>query len=593
MSVSAQRFLCCYLLAFSAVVLSTSGTNIESSSIDLASAKNNDDTAPTTPNRSPRSTRSRRLTVRRRTNIFFATTTVDVTKEEKRLRRNKRKFKRLVTERGIDYRYVAGEAGDGTVRMQIEVVDGDLSVTNNGDNQDEEDDQKEHLTLLQAFGTINKALRSAKRMGTDEFDRYEVSYNRKWGYVIRADISLPGGTAKGSNRAVAPTAVSFTAKNFRAIGGPVCGTENKCDAECANQCQFSTTGFNQACCISDCPDALGCSDVIDPSGYDYEYRKTGTKNRIELWLQPSVGEATKVEIPDPEHVHFKFFALADTPYDPRADTCLDANGTDQDPCLMYLEYGEEACRNCVESGDSCFDSFPANNTCTYQGGGYNCLKTSVIPHIKSKTSEALFVGHIGDFLKGQGGGSTKRCQEASFASRSNLFALLESATNSLANDEIDFFIVPGDNDWNECYNFEANVVRWRDTFANEGSIFEKFDRTSAPTIGDVTSFPSVSRAPTLTNTSETGNEKFFFEAGDTAVIGINEPSGSTSSYHEANAAWIEGNLDGKCFKSMVIFGHDDNFDGSDWERSREVLANYYDTCGPVPTIYICGDSHPR
>ena len=435
-------------------------------------------------------------------------------------------------------------------------------------------------------------------MATDEFDRYEVSYNRKWGHVTRADISLRGGTAKGSGRTVEPTIVSFTAKSFRAVGGPtpappVCGTENKCDAECADQSQFSTTGFNQACCITDCPDPAGCTDVIDPSDYDYEYRKTGTKNRIELCLQPSVGEATKIEVPDPENVHFKFFAIADSPYDPRADTCLDANGTAQNPCLMYPDYGEEACRNCVESGDSCYDSFPANNTCTYQGGGYNCLKTSVIPHIKSKSSDALFVGHIGDFLKGQGGGRTKRCQEASFASRNDLFALFESASNSLANDEIDFFIVPGDNDWNECYGFEANVVRWRETFANEGSIFEKFDRTSVPTIGDITSFPTVYRGPMLPNTNATGNEKYFFEVGDTAVIGINEPSGSTSSYHEANAAWIEENLEGNCFKSLVIFGHDDNFNGDDWELSRDILANYYDACGPVPTLYFCGDSHPR
>ena len=62
---------------------------------------------------------------------------------------------------------------------------------------------------------------------------------------------------------------------------------------------------------------------------------------------------------------------------------------------------------------------------------------------------------------------------------------------------------------------------------------------------------------------------------------------------QTNADWITDKLAGfSCLASIVIFGHNDNISSSAQTEVRAALNSYYNTCGPIPTLYVAGDQHP-
>ena len=73
------------------------------------------------------------------------------------------------------------------------------------------------------------------------------------------------------------------------------------------------------------------------------------------------------------------------------------------------------------------------------------------------------------FPEGSQVGPNKRCDPYSFASRREIFSA--AAT---------FFIVPGENDWNECYGYDINSNTdsarelWRNHFAESTSSFHQY-----------------------------------------------------------------------------------------------------------------------
>jgi len=73
----------------------------------------------------------------------------------------------------------------------------------------------------------------------------------------------------------------------------------------------------------------------------------------------------------------------------------------------------------------------------FEGDEYNCLKNTIFPSLPGN-ADAIF--HIGDIMKG--GVDVTSCNDEVFTSRLNLF-------NQLENNNLDFFIIPGDNEWNE------------------------------------------------------------------------------------------------------------------------------------------------
>ena len=104
--------------------------------------------------------------------------------------------------------------------------------------------------------------------------------------------------------------------------------------------------------------------------------------------------------------------------------CLVENGQPVADCNLY---------DCTV-GNSQISSLPIDNTCTYEGEDYNCLKDIILPWMQGQTEagEADFSVHVGDIIKGNGDGGNRRCQDSSFTSRKNLIS-----------DVSNFLVTPG------------------------------------------------------------------------------------------------------------------------------------------------------
>ena len=107
------------------------------------------------------------------------------------------------------------------------------------------------------------------------------------------------------------------------------------------------------------------------------------------------------------------------------------------------------------------------------------------------------------FPEGSQVGPNKRCDPYSFASRREIFSA--AAT---------FFIVPGENDWNECYGYDINSNTdsarelWRNHFAESTSLFHQFR----------INFHGGGKPK---NSRKDGNpEMFYFERNNVAFCGL-------------------------------------------------------------------------
>lgn len=230
----------------------------------------------------------------------------------------------------------------------------------------------------------------------------------------------------------------------------------------------------------------------------------------------------------------------------------------------------------------------------FKGRDYKCLRDTILPRISPSNPSfdgqyADFVVHVGDIMKGNGNGGVPYCDKTVFGSRQDLFAALEP--------DLDFFIVPGDNEWSECENFSSSPrpppqsaeELWRSFFANPDSPFHAFDlQMDLPTSG--ASPPAVSRL------EPNYPENFFFTIGEPpiAFFGINEPAGHTAlddstlfaDYNgDINAYWINTRLKGMATppKAIAIFGH------SGFSSEVEKILLVHRT---APVLYVSGNSHP-
>jgi len=174
----------------------------------------------------------------------------------------------------------------------------------------------------------------------------------------------------------------------------------------------------------------------------------------------------------------------------------------------------------------------------------------------------------------------RRCQSYSFATRQELFG---NATN--------FLLVPGDNDWNECYGYDISSnggdLRdlWRQTFALDAP----FNEFSADFPGG--DKPFIHRKTTPDINGYANPELFYFLTNSVAVFGLNFVSGNTYlDTTTINEDWLEDRLNhaGCGIKSIVLVSH-----VVPKQTVYDKIDLFVNVCGSsIPVLTISGDVHP-
>ena len=284
---------------------------------------------------------------------------------------------------------------------------------------------------------------------------------------------------------------------------------------------------------------------------------------------------------DKSNTVVQFFAWGDAPYDSSCDicnTCIAEDGvTKESECTRF---------DCTVPNKD-IESLPIQNTCTYEGYEYICVRDRLIPYMNAKMDggDASFSVHVGDIIKGttqnDGGISgNRRCTVSSFTSRRDLFEQLNN-----------FLLVVGDNEWQDCIGYDMNSNSddfrelWREYFAGATSAHHQFNRDFATSAGATR--PKVTR---MTSNPEI----FHFEYSNTAYFGLNRGQGpqfiTDISDVDFNAVWVEQQLalDTTCqLKSVVFISH--TGPSSD---VRNKLSEYFSRCSTLPTLSIKGNDHP-
>ena len=278
---------------------------------------------------------------------------------------------------------------------------------------------------------------------------------------------------------------------------------------------------------------------------------------------------------DKSNTVVQFFAWGDAPYDSDSNTCIAEDGvTKESECTRF---------DCTVRNKH-MESLPVDNTCTYEGYEYHCIKDKLIPYMNAKMDggDASFSVHVGDIIKGAGIGGNRRCTVSSFTSRRDLFQPLNN-----------FLLVVGDNEWQECVgydmysNTESGGFRelWREYFAGAASAHHQFNRDFATSVGG--------NRPPLTRMNS-NPEIFHFEYNGSAFFGLNRSQGTQFiddiSDVDFNALWVEQQLalDTTCkLKSVVFISH---VGPSSDVRSK--LSEYFTRCSALPTLSIKGNDHP-
>ncbi len=174
--------------------------------------------------------------------------------------------------------------------------------------------------------------------------------------------------------------------------------------------------------------------------------------------------------------------------------------------------------------------------------------------------DAEFVVHVGDIKAG-----SMPCDESIY---NKVFAML-------AQSEAPVFIIPGDNEWNDCGDPEQAWDLWQ-------KYFRRFDRRWSH------------RLPVYRQLER--EENFSFVSGDVLFLGLNLVGGRVhdpeewQTRHAQNLEWVRRNLGvfGEDVSSLVIFGHaSPNQNHQDFFEPFQEDAKAFGK----PILYLHGDGH--
>ena len=205
-----------------------------------------------------------------------------------------------------------------------------------------------------------------------------------------------------------------------------------------------------------------------------------------------------------------------------------------------------------------------NSTVTFYAMGdvpYAPEEDQLLPkQIADLPTDGRFLIHVGDIKNG-----TTPCDEAIYI----------KVASMLAKSKLPTFIIPGDNEWNDCENPTQGWKYWCKHFNN---------------------FDTKWKYDFVVNRQKIRNENFTFNLDGVLFIGINLVGGRVQdamewkTRHAQNIIWIKSSLKSnhKNFHAIVLFGH------------AHPMINHNDFFTPlvpivkttnVPLLYLHGDGH--
>ncbi|NQV28543.1 MAG: hypothetical protein HQ518_29675 [Rhodopirellula sp.] len=175
-------------------------------------------------------------------------------------------------------------------------------------------------------------------------------------------------------------------------------------------------------------------------------------------------------------------------------------------------------------------------------------------------NDAEFVIHVGDIKRG-----VPLCNEAVY----------NKVAGMLSKSAAPVFIIPGDNEWNDCLNPAQAWTYW-------DQYFMKFDRHWKHDL-------TVER-------QKIREENFAFVKGNVLFVGLNIVGGRVHDEqewklrHASNLDWVKSSLQrsGKEISSLVVFGH---------AKPAKVHDDFFGPFSQVaedfekPVLYLHGDGH--
>ena len=122
-----------------------------------------------------------------------------------------------------------------------------------------------------------------------------------------------------------------------------------------------------------------------PSDY-YKYTN-GTTYCSGVRVENKINIDGPAPLDNKSDVAVQFFAYGDTPYDSHINTCIGDDGNKENDCTRF---------DCTASTSK----LPSDNTCTYEGPEFACVRDSLIPFMNSKidAGDAAFMAHTGDII---------------------------------------------------------------------------------------------------------------------------------------------------------------------------------------------------
>ena len=186
----------------------------------------------------------------------------------------------------------------------------------------------------------------------------------------------------------------------------------------------------------------------------------------------------------------------------------------------------------------------------------------------SVTDEDMFLLHVGDLMRAR----TTHCARRNYQFIEDVF------TQELPN--LPVFLIPGDNDWNDCPDPDLAWQYWEDHFM----AFERNYMGVRPYL------PFVERQPER-------QENFGFVLNGVLIIGLNQVAGIDDIGYEErldhNIMWIDEQVNkyqdemasGTRIRLCIIFAHSSK-GARVFRHAQRMLSGY-----SVPTLVLKGDGH--